>query len=399
LPGRRQDAATYCDRHQVNIAILCYHQLGGSGILAHEMGVSLADTGRHHVHFVGLEPPFRYLEKYRAGISFHQIEMHDYPVWVHSPYTLSLASQLADLIDDNKIDIVHSHYAIPHAVAAILAEKIAGRRVGTVTTLHGTDITLVGAHPTFRSVTKYAIQESDEVTAVSDFLVSETEDLFDIPKGRIRKIYNFVNRREFGPNVQACRACDAVPGRKIVAHASNLRPVKAPLDVIRIFHGIVEACDCGPELWIIGNGPMQSEMTSLSRELGIQDKVRFLGVQMDMPSLLAQCDLFLLPSRQESFGLAALEAMACGVPVVASRAGGLPEVIEDGVSGCLVPAGDVDSAVRASCRLLEDAVFAERVRENALQTVANKFDQAEIVRQYEDLYASALSPGATRDEE
>ncbi len=384
--ARRYQGSVFETGALMNIAILCYHRLGGSGILAHDLGAALAKTGRHSVHFVGLEPPFRYLDNDNENVWFHKIELKEYPVFVYPPYTLSLASQLASIIDNNDIDVVHSHYAIPHAVAAILAGNIAKRKIRTVTTLHGTDITLIGSHPTFKNITRYTIEESDVVTAVSSFLKDRTQEVLGINGDKIEVVYNFVDRDCFNPDLKywCCHKPD--PNRKIIAHASNLRPVKAPLDVIKLFAAISKATSFETELWVIGDGPMQSKMMDLCRELKIKGKVKFLGVRTDLGRILTCCDLFLLPSKEESFGLAALEAMACGVPVLASRAGGLPEVIKHDVSGCLMNVGDIETGTILGKRLLEDQGFCDSVINEGIRTAFEGFRQADVLKSYEALY-------------
>ncbi|HEB10596.1 MAG TPA: N-acetyl-alpha-D-glucosaminyl L-malate synthase BshA, partial [Spirochaetales bacterium] len=294
--------------------------------------------------------------------------------------------QLASIIDNNDIDVIHSHYAIPHAVAAILAGNIARRKVRTVTTLHGTDITLIGSHPTFKNITKYAIEESDVVTAVSEFLKERTQEVLGINGDKIQVVYNFVDRQCSNPDLKCWCCHKPAPDKKIIAHASNLRPVKAPLDVIKLFAGISESTSFNTELWVIGDGPMQSEMIEFCRKLGIEKNVKFLGIRTDLGRILTCCDLFLLPSKEESFGLAALEAMACGVPVIASRSGGLPEVIDDGVSGCLIDVGDIEAGAEMGRRLLVDEDFAKLVIHGGLETAFNRFRQSNIVSRYEALY-------------
>jgi len=370
----------------MNIAVLCYHRLGGSGILAHEMGLALADTGRHHVHFIGVEPPFRYLDDYHANIHFHKVEVKDYPVFMFFPYTLSLASQLADIVDECGIDVIHSHYAIPHAVAAYLARDIAKRTPRTVTTLHGTDITLIGSHPTFKNITRHAINTSDAVTAVSDYLIRKTESVLDIPPGKIHRIYNFVSARLFNTEQRCSCMKNLCKHSRVITHASNLRAVKAPLDVVRIFHRLVEDGQNDVELWIIGDGPLRGEMAAEAETLGIKDRVQFLGIQTNLGRILVCSDIFLLPSREESFGLAALEAMACGVPVVASNRGGLPEVIEDGVSGFLIEQGDIEAGARSAARILTDEQLHQRMSAAAVKTATETFRADDIIAQYEAVY-------------
>jgi N-acetyl-alpha-D-glucosaminyl L-malate synthase BshA len=370
----------------MNIAILNYHRLGGSGIVAYEIGRAMAEERGHSVHFIGLEPPFRLKDQMLERVTFHQVDLQEYPVFDHQPYALALASQLSEIILKYDIDVIHSHYALPHAVSAILAKEISGRPVTCVTTLHGTDITVVGSHPGMRNITEYAIRMSDVVTAVSNNLKNETEEKFSIPPGKIQTVYNFINTRDFYPAIPKLPTqCD---GACMILHVSNLRPVKAPLDVIRIFAGILKLSDIDIRLCIFGEGPMQSEMMRLASELGVEDKVNFLGIFHHIASLMASSKLMLLPSKQESFGLAALESMACGVPVVASRVGGLPEVIDHGKDGLLFESGDLEGAVEHALRLLNDGDFYSRMSEAAVQTATHKFSRVKIIDQYEALYRS-----------
>ncbi len=369
----------------MNIAILNYHRIGGSGIVAYEIGRAMAEERGHNVHFIGLEPPFRLRNSFSEKIRFHRVCINNYPVFDYQPYSLALASQVSELIDRFKIDVIHSHYALPHAISAHLAREISGRDVKCITTLHGTDITIVGSHPSMKNITNYAINKSDAVTAVSDFLKRETESQFSVLPGHIRTIYNFVNPDIFNPDVEKVCCLDN-SGKYIIVHVSNLRPVKAPLDVIKIFNGLKKRVKRDCELWIIGEGPLQSEMITLAEEYGIEKSVRFMGICNDVASFLASSDLMILPSLHESFGLAALEAMACGVPVAASRAGGLPEVIDDGGNGILFEVGNIDEAVDKASVLLNDEDNYSRVRMNVLKTAAEKFSMDKIIKQYEELY-------------
>jgi len=378
----------------MNIAVLCYHRVGGSGIVAFEIGCALSQRN-HTIHFVGIEPPFRFGKKGCDRLRFHKVDIYECPVFDYTPYILAMASQLSELIIEEKIDVVHSHYALPHAVAAHLARDISGRPVRCVTTLHGTDVTMVGADPRLKSVTRHTILTSDVVTAVSSFLKDETEAIFDIPPGKISTVYNFVNTTFFNPGLKS--QFDIDKGDKaIVVHMSNLRPVKAPLDVIRIFHKLLGKVHRPLELWIVGEGPMLGGMKDFAAALGIAGRVRFLGARTDVGPLLANADLFLLPSEQESFGLAALEAMACGVPVVATRAGGLPEVIEDGVSGALFTKGDIEEGAERAAEILVDPELAGSIRAAALDTVNGKFREEPIIDCYERLYLGAPCPQPVR---
>jgi N-acetyl-alpha-D-glucosaminyl L-malate synthase BshA len=375
----------------LKIAILNYHKIGGSGIVAYEIGRAMAEERGHEVHFVGLEPPFRLKENINKNIHFHKIWVHEYPVFNYPPYTLALISQLAELIKLYNIEVIHGHYALPHAVAAIMAREISKMDVTVVTTLHGTDITIVGAHPAMKMITCYAIEKSDVVTAVSLYLKKETERIFNVCAGKIHCVYNFINPCVFNPekSVLESRSKKRSPHNsenKIIMHISNLRPVKRPLCVIQIFHKILTKTNMQMELWIIGEGPLKTQMMLLVEELSIQDKVKFLGVRHPVCPLISQADLMLLPSITESFGMAALEAMACGVPVVATKAGGLPEVIEDGVSGLLFDLDDIDGAVDRSIRLLTDKAFNKKIKEQGFKVALEKFNYKKIITEYERLY-------------
>ncbi|MEN8152836.1 MAG: N-acetyl-alpha-D-glucosaminyl L-malate synthase BshA [Acidobacteriota bacterium] len=368
----------------MNIAILSYHRIGGSGIVAYEIGRAMAEERGHKVHFIGLEPPFRLKDKLSESVRFHKVWVKEYPVFDFQPYALSLASQLSEIIERNRIDVIHSHYALPHAISAILARDISKKQVKCVTTLHGTDITVVGAHPTMKNITRYAIEKSDVVTAVSESLKRDSEEKLCIESGKIKCVYNFVNTEFFNPSLKTNISEER--GKRIIMHVSNLRPVKSPLDVIRIFQGIEKEFTDELELQIVGEGPLQYEMISLAEELNIRDKVRFMGICSSLGSLIASADMMILPSKEESFGLAALEAMACGVPVVASAVGGVPEVIEDGESGFLFDHGDINKAIGNGIKLLRNPVLYKKVVDNGMFVAKNKFSMEKIVSKYEDLY-------------
>lgn len=370
----------------MEIAILNYHRVGGSGIVAYEIGKAMSERG-HMVHFMGLEPPFRLRDNFSQNMRFHRVELQDYPVFNYPPYTLALASQLGDLIDHHNIDVVHSHYALPHAVAAVLARDIAGRPIRCITTLHGTDITVVGAHPTMKNITRFAIEHSDAVTAVSDSLKQQTADTFGINADCIHTIYNFINPRFFNPELKRTVMSNMNPdGKFIVMHMSNLRSVKSPLDVIRIYHGLSQGANRPTELWIVGEGPLRSEMVRLSEELGIDREVRFLGVRNIVGPIVANADLFLMPSSEESFGLSALEAMACGVPVLAANAGGLPEVVVPGKTGQLFEKGNVQHAIQLGLPMINEAGLRDSLGQAAAAHATERFDMDKIISQYEALY-------------
>ncbi len=364
--------------------------MGGSGIVAYELGRAMAEEMGHTVHFVGLEPPFRLGEEYSDRIKFHKVWLKDYPVFNYPPYTLALASQLSELIFKCHIDLIHSHYALPHAVAARLARDISGRDVKCVTTLHGTDITVVGAHPTMKNITCHALRKCDAVTAVSHYLRIETEHTFGLPEGRIHTIYNFLNPEFFNPGLQKKEQLN--PENDFVClHISNLRKVKQPLDVIRIFHGLAAGSDWPMRLWILGDGPMQSEMISLAASLGIEKRVKFMGVRTNIGPIIASANLLIMPSSEESFGLSALEAMACGVPVLAAHAGGLPEVVRDGHTGFLFRTGDTKAAVDRGLQLIRNPDLLETIAKTAVKHAVNTFNMNTIVRQYNELYETVLA--------
>lgn len=369
----------------MNIAILNYHRVGGSGIVAYEIGRAMAEDLGHRVHFIGLEPPFRLRENFLDRITFHRVEVKEYPVFDYQPYALALASQLSEIILENEIDVIHSHYALPHAIAALLARDISEKKVKCVTTLHGTDITIVGAHPSMANITRYAIEKSDAVTAVSNSLKRDTEERLGIQEGKIKTIYNFINTKDFNPGLKKielshCRNTD------MILHISNLRPVKAPLDVIKIFQGMTKKLNLRLGLCILGEGPMQTEMMRLASELGISHLVNFLGSYHDLGPLIVASKLMILPSIQESFGLVALESMACGVPVIASRVGGLPEVIEDGVNSYLFECGNLEEAIEKSVNLLKNQDLYKKISRQAVKTADTRFSREKIIRQYESVY-------------
>lgn len=369
----------------MNIAILCYHRIGGSGVVAYEIGRAMAEDKGHTVHFIGLEPPFRLKDNESQQMRFHRVCVKEYPVFDFQPYSLALASQLSSLIRRFKIDVIHSHYALPHAVSALLAKDVVGTPVKCVTTLHGTDITVIGKHPSMIEITRYAIEKSDVVTAVSNSLKRDSEEKLGVTPGRIQTVYNFINPKFFNPQM-APPTCEGDIEKLKMVHVSNLRKVKRPVDVIKIFHGILKRMDRPVELLVVGEGPLQYDMENLVEELGIQQHVKFLGVRSNIGALIACSDMVLLPSKTESFGLAALEGMACGVPVLASRVGGLPEVIEDGKSGILFEMGNVEEAAEKAVAVLKDKEKYKIIKKGAFDTANVKFSMNKIVDQYEQLY-------------
>jgi N-acetyl-alpha-D-glucosaminyl L-malate synthase BshA len=373
----------------VRIGITCYPTYGGSGAVATELGVALAERG-HEIHFVSYAQPFR-LGGFHERVFFHEVEMEGYPLFEHPPYTLALAVAIHDAARKHELDLVHMHYAIPHAASAYLARQMLApeRPLKIVTTLHGTDITLVGLHPSFHAITRFSILESDGLTAVSSYLRDETVRDFSVPSSRIEVIPNFVDTDVWRPDREPCHRATLAPrGEKIVMHISNFRPVKRVEDVVTVFAGI--AARVPARMVFVGDGPDRPRAAQRAAELGVQDQVVFLGKHQSVDELLACADLFLLPSETESFGLAALEAMACGAPVIASRAGGLPEVIDDGETGILCDVGATDAMAEAGVRLLTDDDLHARIAGAALRAAEQRFSADVVVPSYESYYQRVL---------
>ncbi len=366
------------------IGIVCYPTFGGSGVLATELGKALADKG-HLVHFITYQQPVR-LSEFNANIFYHEVRVPTYPLFDYPPYETALASTMVDVIVNNQIDLLHVHYAIPHASAAYMAKKILetqGKKIPVITTLHGTDITLVGRDKTFAPVVSFSINESDIITAVSYNLRNETNKIFRIKK-EIEVIQNFVDVRRFAKKpIDAFRRVIAPNNEKIVIHASNFRRIKRVEDVVRIFAKIHD--EVPSKLLFVGDGPERPAAESLSRDLGICDDVRFVGKQEQIEEILAISDLFLLTSEYESFGLAALEAMAAGVPVISTNAGGLPEINVEGKTGYLSNVGDIESMSQHAVSLLSDEKKLAEFKANAAEH-AGTFDIQNIVPKYEALY-------------
>jgi N-acetyl-alpha-D-glucosaminyl L-malate synthase BshA len=373
----------------MRVGITCYPTYGGSGAVATELGLDLARRG-HEVHFITYDSPFR-LRGYTERVFFHQVEtrMGRYPLFDHFPYTLALASKQHEVVLQERLDLLHVHYAIPHATTAYLAREMLNgeRSLRVITTLHGTDITLVGQESSFYAITKFSIEQSDGVTAVSSYLRDETYRAFGCVSCDIRVIPNFVNLQEYRPAEPGCRSQIAPAGYKVITHVSNFREVKRVKDVVRVFARIRRAMPA--TLVMIGDGPERVDAENEGRELGVTQDVRFLGRLDTVASLLQASDLFILPSQTESFGLAALEAMACGAPVVASRAGGLTEVIDDGANGILEPVGSVEAMGRRAVELLRDPERHAAMRAAAIAK-AQDFSADRIVPLYEAFYQEVL---------
>ena len=371
----------------MKIGIVCYPTHGGSGVVASELAIGLAKKG-HEIHIVSYAPPFR-LRTFHQNIFIHEIEVASYPLFKYPPYELGLVTTLVELAETHDLDIIHAHYAVPHAASAYLAKKILGSsRPKTITTLHGTDITLVGADPSFHRVVKFAIENSDGVTAVSRYLMNRTIEEFDIRR-EIRVIPNFVEIARPDQNRDLCSREAFAPGNeKILMHASNFRPVKRIGDVVRTFARVREQIPA--KLLLIGDGPERLFIQQLVRELRLAADVQFMGEQDQLEPIFLCADLFLLPSEQESFGLTALEAMNCGVPVIATDIGGLPEVIAHGETGFLFPVGDIAGMAAQAVALLSDPVRHDLFRTQARKRARQLFDADKIIPQYEAYYEEIL---------
>ncbi len=370
----------------MRIGIVCYPTFGGSGVLATELGKALADEG-HQVHFITYQQPVR-LNVFNTNIFYHEVRVPTYPLFDYPPYEVALASTMVDVIINHDLDLLHVHYAIPHASAAYMAKQIVksknGRNIPVITTLHGTDITLVGKDKTYEPVVTFSINESDAITAVSQNLKEETYRSFPITK-QIEVITNFVDVSRFNKKpFDAFKKVIAPEGEKILVHASNFRKVKRVDDVVKIFAEVRKVMPA--KLLMVGDGPERPATEELARELGVIDDIRFVGKQEQMEEILAVSDLFLLPSEYESFGLAALEAMAARVVVISSNAGGLPEIVIQGKTGFMANVGDVAAMSRDAINILKDNDRLEQMKQAAFEHACT-FDIQHIIPQYEKLYS------------
>jgi N-acetyl-alpha-D-glucosaminyl L-malate synthase BshA len=374
----------------LNIAIVCYPTFGGSGVVATELGIALSSRG-HEIHFITYHQPVRLEALQHPNIHFHEVNIPDYPLFKYQPYELALSSRLVDVIQNSQIDVLHVHYAIPHAYAAYMAKKMLldiGVQIPIVTTLHGTDITLVGSHPFYRPAVTFSINHSDRVTAVSESLRQDTLRLFDI-KTKIEVIPNFIDTEKINRLGKPCeRSLLAQKEEKILTHISNFRPLKRIMDVIKIFEGLSSEIDC--KLMMVGEGPEKVKAIEYVEKTGLEDKILFLGNSNEIDKILCYSDLFLLPSEKESFGLSALEAMTHGVPVISSNAGGISEVNIDGVSGYLADIGDVDTMVVRAKELLSNDVLHAQFKKQAKEQ-ASKFSLEKIIGKYETIYSDAVA--------
>ncbi len=375
----------------MRIGVVCYPTAGGSGVVATELALALARRG-HDVHLVSYAPPVR-LRGEEARLRYHEVEVSSYPLFRFPPYDAALASRLAEVAEEEGLDLVHVHYAIPHALAALLAKEVVKpHRLPVVTTLHGTDITIVGQDRAYHRMTRHAILASDAVTAVSAYLRDETDRVFG-PTRPIDVIPNFVDLERFRPGKDPVRrAAFAQPSQAVLVHVSNFRPVKRAVSLVEILAQVAKHRDC--VLLMAGDGPDRAACEARARELGVRGRVRFLGAQAEVERILPLADLFLLPSEYESFGLAALEAMACGTPPLAFVAGGLPEVITDGVDGVLAPSCDDAALARAAVALLEDPARLAATGLAARRTAETRFAGDAVVPLYERLYERVAAAGA-----
>lgn len=375
----------------MKIGITCYPTYGGSGAVATELGVSLAKQG-HEVHFISYKQPFR-LPPFTPRVYFHEVDVGRYPLFEYPPYDLALAVRMHEVAIKHGLDLLHCHYAIPHATSAWIAREMllqTGAYIPVVTTLHGTDITIVGQDPSFQAITKFSIEKSDGLTAVSSFLQQETLTTFGCTACRIEVIPNFIDPEVYDRGRYTSVFDEQVgSSTRVLMHVSNFRPVKRIKDIIRVFARVSKKIPS--VLVMVGDGPDRVDAEQEARTLGVDDRVFFLGKITSVAPLLAGADLFLLPSDKESFGLSALEALASGVPVIGANVGGLPEVVRNGETGFLLPVGDVEGMADAAIQLLSDDARWQAASTLAARDARERFSQAEIVRQYEEFYKYALS--------
>ena len=373
----------------MKIGIVCYPTYGGSGVVATELGYALGERG-HQVHFISSARPFR-LHRFHEQLFFHEVTDVSYPLFKYPPYTLLLANKIVEVANYVGLDVIHAHYAIPHSISAYLAKQMMTRPLPLVTTLHGTDVTLVGSYEEFFQLTRLALQVSDRITAVSNALARETEETFGTMDQGIEVVPNFIDPKVYLPIeklMQRCRGHFAPHGEKILAHVSNFREVKRVVDVVNIF-ALVEKV-VPSKLLLVGDGPEMSRVEREVLRLGLEGKVQFLGKQESVQEILQTVDVFLLPSEQESFGLVALEAMACGVPVICSRVGGLPEVVQHGKTGYLAEVGDVQGMSEAVLKLLTDDSRHKAFSQQAVTWARETFPVERAVQDYERVYESVV---------
>ncbi len=373
----------------MKIGITCYPTYGGSGIVATELGLELATRG-HDVHFITYANPIR-LDPGTPRIFYHEVEVSNYPLFQYPPYCLALASRMAEVAEAYELDLLHVHYAIPHSTAAMLAQQMLAvrRRLPFITTLHGTDVSIVGMDRSYFPITKFSIEKSDGITGVSQDVRRETYEVFGV-KNDIRVIYNFVNTEIYRPMEERDRTNDT-SGEKRLMHISNFRPVKRVTDCVRILAEVIK--ETPAHLFMVGDGPDRPDAHRLARELGVERQVTFLGKQDHVERLFPKMHALLMPSEMESFGLGALEAMACGVPPITTRVGGLPELVTDGVDGFLEPVGDIAAQSRRAIELLTNEPLHRKMAEAARRTAVERFASSTIIPQYEKYYEEIVANG------
>jgi N-acetyl-alpha-D-glucosaminyl L-malate synthase BshA len=371
----------------MRIGITCYPTYGGSGIVATELGLELANRG-HDIHFITYANPIR-LDATIPRIHYHEVEVSNYPLFQYPPYCLALASRMADVAESYELDLLHVHYAIPHSISALLARQMMGsRRLPFITTLHGTDITLVGTDPSYFAITKFSIEQSDGVTAISEDLRRQTVEVFGVSKP-FPVIHNFVNCTTYAPDPERSGLERFAPnGEKMLIHLSNFRPVKRVQDCVRVLAEVRKHTDA--RLLMVGDGPERGPAEHLAGQLGVSRHVEFVGKQNGVERLIRLAHVLLMPSEMESFGLAALEAMACGVPAVATRVGGVPELITDGEDGFLEAVGDVEAQAGKALQLLTDEALHARMAAAARRTATTRFCTDRIIPQYESYYERVM---------
>lgn len=377
----------------MRVGITCYPTYGGSGAVATELGMALAARG-HEVHFITYRQPFR-LPRFLPRVYLHEVDVGKYPLFEYPPYDLALAVRMHEVVRSHKLDLLHVHYAIPHATSAWIAKEMLrkdGDDITVITTLHGTDITLVGQDRSYYPITRFSIEKSDRITAVSVFLKRETIAAFGCTGCDVEVIHNFIDPDVYRRGRYAAQLRDVAGDKKVLIHVSNFREVKRVRDVVRIFARVQQ--EIPSILVMVGDGPDRADAEEEAREQGLADSVHFLGKIDTVAPLLASSDLFLIPSNFESFGLSALEALACGVPVVGSNAGGLPEVVVEGVTGMLRPVGDLDAMVKAGIEILGDTQRWRAMSEAAAADARARFSRDEIVSKYEALYVDAIASAA-----
>ncbi|MFS0687891.1 N-acetyl-alpha-D-glucosaminyl L-malate synthase BshA [Sporosarcina sp. 179-K 8C2 HS] len=368
---------------KLKVGIICYPTVGGSGVVATELGLKMAERG-HEMHFITSSRPFRIPDGH-PNVQFHEVMIDGYAVFKYPPYDIALANRIARVIEEEELDLLHVHYAVPHAISAALGKDMANSHIGVITTLHGTDVTILGHDPALKNTVRYGIDKSNMTTAVSESLRQDTLSLIE-PEKEILTIYNFIDEEKYRPvDPGSLKSKLGIrEDEKVIIHISNFRSVKRIADIIDSFKLIRK--DIDSKLLLVGTGPEKIEMMNKARLEGLEKDIIFTGKRDDLPELLAISDIMFLLSEKEAFGLVLLEGFACGVPAIATDIGGIPEVIEDGKNGFLVGLGDVETAAKKAKLLLEDPVLHESFRQNALQTVDDKFNSASIVLQYEELY-------------